>query len=152
MLLPFTPQYTHPFTFEELCELEVPIIAAEIPRLEHSVSRLKDSNHQIQSHVEGLTDPDDTEEAQEMNDVIQENEQTIKAQEERILLLKHALKAKMGFDPTNSHYGLTENRAIITEPTTASADNVPNSNISTSATPAQSMPLEGEATDDGMYL
>lgn len=28
MPLPFTPQYSHPFTFEELCELEVPIIAA----------------------------------------------------------------------------------------------------------------------------
>lgn len=80
---------------------------------------------------------EDAEEAAEMNSVISENEETMyvwalasiqtladrfyvdrKAQEERILLLKHALEAKMGFDPTNSHYGVEENRAIINSEST----------------------------------
>jgi hypothetical protein len=52
-------------------------VTTEIPRLEHSVARLKDSNQQIQSHVESLTEPDDAEEAQEMKEVIQENEETM---------------------------------------------------------------------------
>lgn len=75
-----------------------------------------------------------------------------KAQEERILLLKHALEAKMGFDPTNSHYGLSENRAVITEAPPAINNNVSINDISATTAPAESTPFEREATDDGMYL
>jgi hypothetical protein len=77
-----------------------------------------------------------------------------KAQEERILLLKHALEAKMGFDPTNSHYGLTENRAIITETTTSGVNDVPNGEVDNPAFAAavDSTPQLDESVDDGMYL
>jgi hypothetical protein len=76
-----------------------------------------------------------------------------KAQEERILLLKHALEAKMGFDPTNSHYGIEENRAIITEsaqlpqPTAQSA-----SPASTADAVIGTTGGGAESADEGMYL
>jgi hypothetical protein len=75
------------------------------------------------------------------------------AQEERVLMLKHALEAKMGFDPTNSHYGIDENKAVInTESASApvplhqeSSRNVPPPD------PAADSNLE-ETQDEGVYL
>lgn len=75
------------------------------------------------------------------------------AQEERVLMLKHALEAKMGFDPTNSHYGDNENKAVINaEPPTSSG--LPRQEPSPNGPPldpAADSNLE-ENQDEGMYL
>lgn len=79
-----------------------------------------------------------------------------KAQEERILLLKHALEAKMGFDPTNAHYGVEENRAIITsEPAQVSTQPAQPMTTATSANPAMNGTTDiadENGVDEGMYL
>lgn len=78
-----------------------------------------------------------------------------KAQEERILLLKHALEAKMGFDPTNSHYGVEENRAIITsepaQPSSSAIQPVVAASAENAINGTAAAATENEA-DEGMYL
>lgn len=69
------------------------------------------------------------------------------------MMLKYALEAKMGYDPTNSHYGVDENKAVISEettqgihaPQTAVRDGDHRSN------PASTSNLE-RSQDEGMYL
>jgi hypothetical protein len=76
------------------------------------------------------------------------------AQEERVLMLKHALEAKMGFDPTNSHYGIDENKAVInTESATAPVPLQQESsrNDPPRPDPAADSNLE-ETQDEGVYL
>jgi hypothetical protein len=80
-----------------------------------------------------------------------------KAQEERILLLKHALEAKMGFDPTNSHYGVDDNRAIITsepaQPPPPASSVQPNAAVSADNTVNGTTAAATEnGADEGMYL
>ena len=69
------------------------------------------------------------------------------------MLLKYALEAKMGYDPTNSHYGVDDNRAVINEETTQ-AIHTPQTAVSDSehrSNPASTPNLEG-SQDEGMYL
>ena len=68
-------------------------------------------------------------------------------------MLKYALEAKMGFDPTNSHYGTDENKAVI------NAESMPGIRPAQTAT-ANDSPLANPASisntevdqDEGMYL
>lgn len=64
------------------------------------------------------------------------------------MLLKYALEAKMGYDPTNSHYGVDGNKAVINEETTQ-AIHTPQTAVSDSE--HRSPNLEG-SQDEGMYL
>jgi hypothetical protein len=75
------------------------------------------------------------------------------AQEERVLMLKHALEAKMGFDPTNSHYGIDENKAVINAESAPAP--VPSHQEPSRNDPPPNLDATSnveETQDEGMYL
>lgn len=66
-------------------------------------------------------------------------------------MLKHALKSKMGFDPTNSHYGTDDNKAVINEEPVASPQ-PPHRETHRSDHPTNPTPSSNAKVDEGMYL
>ncbi|KAI0347248.1 hypothetical protein BDW22DRAFT_1351641 [Trametopsis cervina] len=83
----YTPRYPQPFTLGEAVHLDVPVISEEIARLENSLAHLQDTQTQLREANEESPDP-------EFEKAIQENEDVIGSQEERISMLRMALSAK----------------------------------------------------------
>lgn len=77
-------------------------MSLEVQRLLNSVQHLLRSNTELVAFL--IEDGDD----EEFNESIQENETTIKAQQERLEMIRIVLQDKLGIEATNSHYAIVE--------------------------------------------
>lgn len=104
----FSPKHDQPFTISEASELEVETLTSEVSRLRNSISHLLSSNEEIllfideEKQGQKPAERAGGDEEAEMLAVVQENEQVIESQEERIQMVKAALVLKIGYDPTSS--------------------------------------------------
>ncbi|RDB22810.1 hypothetical protein Hypma_010086 [Hypsizygus marmoreus] len=112
----FRPRYPQPFTLAEATLFDVAVITEEISRLQNSLQRLKETQDHLREYVEKEA-PADVD--PEITKALEENEDVIGSQEERVLILKLALSEKgihMG-----SHYDLgpkTDTSSVSAHPTT----------------------------------
>ncbi|WWD19257.1 hypothetical protein CI109_103715 [Kwoniella shandongensis] len=101
----FTPKHTQPFTLEEAMQLEVETLTAEINRLTNSIQHLSQTQDELRGYLnseEGRSDPD----TGEVKKAVEENEEVIASQSERISLITVALMNKLGGEARLEHYGL----------------------------------------------
>lgn len=94
----YRPRYAQPFTLEQAVHLDVPIISEEIARLQNSLSLLRSTQEQLKEANEADPDP-------EFVKAIEENDEVIGSQEERVSILRMALAAK-GIPMSDTHYSL----------------------------------------------
>ncbi|KAK8854606.1 hypothetical protein IAR55_003345 [Kwoniella newhampshirensis] len=102
--IPFTPKHPQPFTLEEAMQLEVETLTTEINRLTNSIQHLSRTQDELTSYLrseEGRSDPDTT----EVEQAVEENEEVIASQSERISLITIALRNKLGGETRLEHYG-----------------------------------------------
>ncbi|KAL1722454.1 hypothetical protein EV715DRAFT_287468 [Schizophyllum commune] len=92
----YTPRHNQPFTLEQAVHLDVAIITEEISRLQNSLQHLKETQDLLRSHLKSEADPD-------LQQALNENEEVIGSQTERINILRMALTQK-GILGTSSHY------------------------------------------------
>lgn len=121
-------------TTEALRGLNADTLVHEIRRLQDSVSRLQDSNRQIEEFVKEsgneLNDNDRT----EMHNACHDNDGTIAKQNEVVEKLFDVLQEKTG-DDGQAHYGLTR-PSVAAKPTAESV--------------SQPAPMQGDA--EGVFL
>ncbi|KAI9512190.1 hypothetical protein F5148DRAFT_1164688 [Russula earlei] len=91
----YRPKHPQPFSFSDALKFDHATITEEIARLQNSLQRLENTQHELRAH------PDDPELAQ----ALRENEAVIASQEERINMLSLAL-AEKGVVASGSHYDL----------------------------------------------
>lgn len=128
--------------------------------LESTNATLYDS---IASEDEVLSEED----SKLFQDTIQENEDAILAQKERIEMCIFVLKKRLGIDPTNKHYDLDPNTTAITArevtpptPSTTRRDAARDMTVNGPNTSAQTSEYHGstqtasaeEGQEGGMYL
>ncbi|TFK75822.1 hypothetical protein BDN72DRAFT_891698 [Pluteus cervinus] len=87
----FKPRYPQPFNLAEAVGLDVSVITQEIARLEDSIRRLRETQVMLKEHT-SLSTPGDVD--PEITLAIEENGVVISSQEERIEILKAALREK----------------------------------------------------------
>jgi hypothetical protein len=75
---------------------------------------LTSTNATIYDSISSTEDVLSKEDSDMFQTVIQENEQAILAQKERIEMCIYVLKKRLGIDPTNKHYDLDPNTTAIT--------------------------------------
>ncbi|KAK7695895.1 hypothetical protein QCA50_000534 [Cerrena zonata] len=97
----YTPRYSQPFTLEQARLLDVPIIVEEIYRLQNSLKLLGATQQELKEAIAESPDP-------EFSQALEENDQTIGSQQERVSMLKMVLTEKgiptgpLNFDPEPS--------------------------------------------------
>ncbi|KAI0081722.1 hypothetical protein K474DRAFT_1134288 [Panus rudis PR-1116 ss-1] len=127
----YQPRYPQPFTLQQAVQLDVPLITEEIARLQNSLQHLRETQEQLREAIK--TDPDP-----EFTKAIEENEQVIGSQSERISILKMALTEK-GI-PTSAHYNLS---AVASTPSS-------NGNTQQTPTPNSSRPRNEDEHSGGV--
>jgi len=98
----YKSHYNQPFTLGEAIQLDISTITEEISRLQNSLFHLKRTQEELQEAAEHAPDP-------EFDKALEENEDVIGSQEERISILKMALTergVRMG-----GHYEVISTRA-----------------------------------------
>ncbi|EST10015.1 hypothetical protein PSEUBRA_000416 [Kalmanozyma brasiliensis GHG001] len=93
-------------TTEALRGLNADTLVHEIKRLQDSVSRLEDSNRQIEQFVHESGNDLSDNDRKEMNNACSDNDGTISKQNDVVEKLFDVLQEKTGND-TQAHYGLT---------------------------------------------
>ncbi|TRM67725.1 hypothetical protein BD626DRAFT_564638 [Schizophyllum amplum] len=94
----YRARYNQPFTLAEAVHLDVAIITEEIARLQNSLQHLNETQALLRTHIALESDPD-------LQQALNENEQVIGSQNERISILRMALTQK-GIPAHSSHYDL----------------------------------------------
>lgn len=94
-------------TTEALRGLNADTLVHEIKRLQDSVSRLEDSNRQIQQFVQESGNDLSDNDRKEMNNACSDNDGTIAKQNDVVEKLFDVLQEKTGNNDTQAHYGLT---------------------------------------------
>ncbi|KAG7096848.1 hypothetical protein E1B28_004256 [Marasmius oreades] len=89
-MVDYQPRYPQPFTFSDAIQLDVSTITEEISRLQNSLLHLR----KTQEFLREVMDSDPKEIDVEVKAALEENQQVILAQEERIMMLKLALAEK----------------------------------------------------------
>ncbi|KAF9464459.1 hypothetical protein BDZ94DRAFT_1256489 [Collybia nuda] len=107
----YLPRYPQPFTLAEAIALDVSVISEEITRLQHSLRYLRQTQDTLHEHV-ASEKPEDID--PEISKALEENEDVIASQEERISILKMAL-AEKGVHAQN-HYDLAPSTQMQTQP------------------------------------
>ena len=135
-------KHTHPYTLEELNDLDTNHISEgqlesppllyfsadhmypciiEILRLQKSIQMLQSTNATLFDSISlsssSSPNSEDTlseEDSRLFQETIQENEEAILAQKERIEMCIYTLKKRLGVDPTNKHYDLNYDTTAIT--------------------------------------
>ena len=93
-------------SIEALRGLNAETLVHEIKRLQDSVSRLQDSNRQIEQFVQETGNSLDDNDRKEMNNACTDNDSTIAKQNNVVEMLFDVLQEKTGNDDTQSHYGI----------------------------------------------
>ncbi|KAJ1031055.1 hypothetical protein NDA18_002275 [Ustilago nuda] len=94
-------------TTEALRGLNAETLVHEIKRLQDSVVRLEDSNHQIEQFVQETGNELDDNDRKEMKNACVDNDGTIAKQNDMVEKLFDVLEEKTGYQDTQAHYGLT---------------------------------------------
>jgi uncharacterized coiled-coil protein SlyX len=76
-------------------------IRAQIDALHNSIRHLKRTNDELSKLIQENTDPS---EITFLNDTIQENEQAITRQQQRIRLMEEVLRERRELPPESTHY------------------------------------------------
>ncbi|KIY67947.1 hypothetical protein CYLTODRAFT_422072 [Cylindrobasidium torrendii FP15055 ss-10] len=101
----FKTQYPQPFSLLEAISLDVAVITEEIARLQDSLRRLRETQDILTEHLREENDVD-------ISKAVEENIVTIASQEERVEMLKVALKEKgVVYNP---HYDLPTSKPPAT--------------------------------------
>ncbi|BGP01788.1 hypothetical protein RTG_01780 [Rhodotorula toruloides ATCC 204091] len=106
-MVDYVPRHAQPVTLAQLRLIEADSLVPEIARLENSIAHLDRSNQELRDAVreeQAGTDGVDEDAVREFEAAIQENEETIAAQHERITMIRLALEEKIGVDAANPHY------------------------------------------------
>jgi C4-type Zn-finger protein len=111
-------------------------MSLEVQRLLNSVQHLLRSNTELAAF---LIEDDD----EEFNQSIQENEMTIKAQQERLEMIRIVLQDKLGIEATNSHYAIVEQVTTTIQPQRQNISSGPTGGI---------IEEEDNQNDDGIHL
>ncbi|KAF9055456.1 hypothetical protein BDZ89DRAFT_1004331 [Hymenopellis radicata] len=123
----FKPRYAQPFSLSDAISLDLPVITEEIARLQHSLQKLRETQDVLREYIEESKEHDP-----EIMKAVKENEVVIGSQEERIEMLKIALRDK-GVS-YHEHYNLS------------SATSQPNSTTAPHSAPQT---IEPEADEEG---
>ncbi|KIP10721.1 hypothetical protein PHLGIDRAFT_47858, partial [Phlebiopsis gigantea 11061_1 CR5-6] len=83
----YSPRYPQPFTISQAVGLDVGMITEEIARLQNSLAYLRSTQAQLKEVNDESPDP-------EFTKAMEENDDVIGSQEERISMLKIALTEK----------------------------------------------------------
>ncbi|KAF8529178.1 hypothetical protein BU17DRAFT_37867 [Hysterangium stoloniferum] len=97
----YTPRYSQPFSVEQAVLLEMPVITAEIARLQHSLLHLRNTQSELKASIDSEEQADPV-----IVEAFEENKTVISSQEERISMLRLALKKKGVLTGNNPHYDL----------------------------------------------
>lgn len=111
----YSPRYPQPFTISQAVGLDVGMITEEIARLQNSLAYLRSTQAQLKEVNDESPDP-------EFTKAMEENDDVIGSQEERISMLKIALTEK-GI-PMDGHYAVDFDRHLQ-PPAPVSATPVP---------------------------
>lgn len=95
-------RYKQPFTLEQAISFDLPVITAEIQRLQTSLERLRSTQEQLGEEIQRVPSPT-------LSEAFQENVSVIGSQEERISILRLALDHKGAIARNNPHYDLPSN-------------------------------------------
>jgi hypothetical protein len=112
-------------------------MSLEVQRLLNSVQHLLRSNTELVAFL--IEDGDD----EEFNESIQENETTIKAQQERLEMIRIVLQDKLGIEATNSHYAIVEQVTTTIQPQRQNISSGPTGGI---------VEEEDDQNEDGIHL
>ncbi|KAL1747716.1 hypothetical protein HDZ31DRAFT_31275 [Schizophyllum fasciatum] len=140
----YTPRHAQPFTLEQAVHLDVAIINEEIARLQNSLQHLNETQSLLRTHLASETDPD-------LKQALEENEEVIASQTERISILRMALTQK-GIPAMSAHYDLppsSGSTATAQDTTQVPSAPVPATNI------ANGISSSSETSDDdenGLHL
>ncbi|KAI5480967.1 hypothetical protein MNV49_006777 [Pseudohyphozyma bogoriensis] len=112
----FIPRHQQPVTLAQLNQLEPELLTQEISRLRNSISHLQRSNKELDEFLnppEGAQDDElDDETREELRKSIEENDETIASQEERMEMIRIALQNQLGVDAANSHYDVAASTPV----------------------------------------
>ncbi|KAI9637651.1 uncharacterized protein MKK02DRAFT_43577 [Dioszegia hungarica] len=89
----FVPRHSQPFTLEQAMQLEVDMLVAEVGRLENSLTHLRETQAELASFLK--EDPEGDADG-ELAKAMEENDEVIESQSERVTLVKIALLNKVG--------------------------------------------------------
>ncbi|KAJ1030281.1 hypothetical protein NDA16_001191 [Ustilago loliicola] len=110
-------------TTEALRRLNAETLVHEIKRLQDSVTRLQDSNRQIEQFVQETGNELNANDRKEMKNACTDNDSTIAKQNDVVEKLFDVLEEKTGHQDTQAHYGLT--RPSDSSASAASAERAP---------------------------
>ncbi|TFK23235.1 hypothetical protein FA15DRAFT_670619 [Coprinopsis marcescibilis] len=120
----YLPRYQQPFTLQEAVRLDVSVIAEEIARLQHSLSKLRETQELLKAHLEQV-DPSDP----DILLAFEDNNGVIGSQQERIGILRMALRGKGVCMDEGNHYNAEDSITASQEaPQTSGVDELSNNN------------------------